>query len=247
MELFSITQVPLYIRAKQALLAYIRDELRMGMLADNKLPAEEELRQILGISRPTLREALMALAREGVISKKHGTGNLIHRSTLNVRMRLDTSSDFRMLLAEDSATVELESSSFQPATEEVMRELIAAGGGSAACLFQENLYIADKTPVVLVYNYPRCSMSALRNLKQEASDGSFASFLTAMSGEDSAHTIVRIQPAPASDRVADRLGLTIGVPLLRLKEEHYSVFDRLLGESVVFFHPRRAAPAILRT
>ena len=129
---------------------------------------------------------------------------------------------------------------------EAMRELIAAGGGSAVCLFQENLYIVDKTPVLLVYNYPHCSMSALRDVNRDASDGSFASFLTAISGEDSAHTIVRVQPALASDRVADRLELPAGMPLLRLKEEHYSVFDRLLGESVVFFHPRRTAPAILR-
>ena len=104
----------------------------------------------------------------------------------------------------------------------------------------------DKTPVLLVYNYPHCSMSALRDVNRDASDGSFASFLTAISGEDSAHTIVRVQPALASDRVADRLELPAGMPLLRLKEEHYSVFDRLLGESVVFFHPRRTAPAILR-
>ena len=232
MELLSTAQIPLYIRAKQALLAYIRDGLRTGAFSDNKLPAEEILCQMLGVSRPTLREALMALARDGVISKKHGTGNLIHRSTLDVRMRFDKFSDFRILLEEDGATVDL--------------ELIAAGGGSAVCLFQENLYIVDKTPVLLVYNYPHCSMSALRDVNRDASDGSFASFLTAISGEDSAHTIVRVQPALASDRVADRLELPAGMPLLRLKEEHYSVFDRLLGESVVFFHPRRTAPAILR-
>lgn len=246
MELLSTAQIPLYIRAKQALLAYIRDGLRTGAFSDNKLPAEEILCQMFGVSRPTLREALMALARDGVISKKHGTGNLIHRSTLDVRMRFDKFSDFRILLEEDGATVDLESSPFLPATEEAMRELIAAGGGSAVCLFQENLYIVDKTPVLLVYNYPHCSMSALRDVNRDASDGSFASFLTAISGEDSAHTIVRVQPALASDRVADRLELPAGMPLLRLKEEHYSVFDRLLGESVVFFHPRRTAPAILR-
>ena len=71
MELLSTAQIPLYIRAKQALLAYIRDGLRTGAFSDNKLPAEEILCQMLGVSRPTLREALMADRKSTRLNSSH--------------------------------------------------------------------------------------------------------------------------------------------------------------------------------
>ena len=42
---------------------------------DNKLPSEPLLAQKLGISLVTLREALLMLALEGYITKRHGSGN----------------------------------------------------------------------------------------------------------------------------------------------------------------------------
>jgi GntR family transcriptional regulator, transcriptional repressor for pyruvate dehydrogenase complex len=49
-----------------------------------KLPAEAELARQLGVSRPTLREALFALVTLGVLEKRHGSGTYV--STLGSEM-----------------------------------------------------------------------------------------------------------------------------------------------------------------
>lgn len=53
----------------------ILDLIRTGMLcAGDRLPSERELIEILDISRPSLREALRALAMLGVVDTRHGGG-----------------------------------------------------------------------------------------------------------------------------------------------------------------------------
>jgi len=85
---------PLYLDAKIELINMIRK----GDFKNNKLPPEDKLSEMLGISRSTIREALITLDREEIITKKQGIGNLIHKSTLEVKMRIDLVQDFIKLL-----------------------------------------------------------------------------------------------------------------------------------------------------
>jgi GntR family transcriptional repressor for pyruvate dehydrogenase complex len=61
-----------------------------GLIRDNrfgpgsKLPSERELAKQLGVSRPSLREALRTLALMGVLDTRHGAGNQIADSGANV-------------------------------------------------------------------------------------------------------------------------------------------------------------------
>lgn len=48
---------------------------------DSKLPAEAELAQMMGVSRPTVREALAALAAVGLIEARPGLGNFVRKSS----------------------------------------------------------------------------------------------------------------------------------------------------------------------
>ena len=52
-------------QAKEAILQYIEE---MDLKTDNKLPREEALAEMLGVSRITIRQALNDLAAEGIIS-----------------------------------------------------------------------------------------------------------------------------------------------------------------------------------
>jgi GntR family transcriptional repressor for pyruvate dehydrogenase complex len=62
----------------QGVVNRILDLIRTGMLrAGDRLPSERELIDILNISRPSLREALRALAMLGVVESRHGGGAFV--------------------------------------------------------------------------------------------------------------------------------------------------------------------------
>lgn len=56
-------------QAKEAILQYIEE---MDLKTDNKLPREEALAEMLGVSRITIRQALNDLAAEGIIFRRQG-------------------------------------------------------------------------------------------------------------------------------------------------------------------------------
>lgn len=245
---------PLYLRAKQAILDLILDALQQGNMEDKKLPPEEELCQRLGVSRPTVREALMALSREGVITKKHGTGNLVHPSALEPQVRFDIYTDFLAMLEGRGYEADMLCSAVRPPTVEEMDILVCCGGDIGQGLFQERRYTADGTPAILCYSFmpavsEKPASSKPDNNKNEHSDDvgkNFDCFLEHLSGEEPAHAMSRIQPTVTDARVADFFQLKEGLPILRVMDRHYSVRDTLLAESVAYFNPDMLDLSILR-
>lgn len=245
---------PLYLRAKQAILDLIVEALQKGDLEDKKLPPEEELCQRLGVSRPTVREALMALSREGVITKKHGTGNLIHPSALEPRMRFDIYTDFLAMLEGRGYKADLQCSVVRPPTTEEVDILASCGGDFEHGLFQERQYTADGNPAILCYSFLLAVCNQNADGKSDASSDesmdmgnkNYACFLERLSGEEPAHAMTRIQPTVTDVRVADFFRLKEGLPILRIVDRHYSVHDTLLAKSVVYFNPDMLDLSILR-
>ena len=47
------------------------DQIRGMRPGDNRLPSEDELSRTLGVSRPTIREALKRLLMNGIVSTYH--------------------------------------------------------------------------------------------------------------------------------------------------------------------------------
>jgi len=69
-----LDRTPLYLQVRKVLLHAIK---RGIFQADDALPSERTLSEMIGISRVTARKAIEALASEGVIIRKHGSGNYI--------------------------------------------------------------------------------------------------------------------------------------------------------------------------
>jgi GntR family transcriptional regulator len=63
----------------------VRDRIRDGRLSDGvQLPPEVELATSLGVSRTTVREALLQLEQEGLLIRRHGHGTFVRS---NARLR----------------------------------------------------------------------------------------------------------------------------------------------------------------
>ncbi len=60
-------------------IAYVRERIARGdARPGDRLPPERELAAQLGVSRPTVRAGLRALAAMGVVESRHGSGTYIH-------------------------------------------------------------------------------------------------------------------------------------------------------------------------
>lgn len=86
MALDSRSGVPLYLQLRNVL----KREIQQGRYRE-KLPTEPELMAAFSISRTTVREAVAALAREGVLQKIQGKGTFIASRPTNVWVGVLTS------------------------------------------------------------------------------------------------------------------------------------------------------------
>jgi GntR family transcriptional regulator len=74
----------------------IADQLRAmvrELAVGEPLPAERTLAEQLGVARMTVRQAIAALAREGLVRSVHGRGNLRAPDPLQLRVRLGSFAD----------------------------------------------------------------------------------------------------------------------------------------------------------
>lgn len=74
-----VTRTPLYEQLVDRLREYVREE---GLKAGDRLPAERVLAQDLGVSRPTVRQALVVLEVQGLIDVRHGGGTYLRQDNL---------------------------------------------------------------------------------------------------------------------------------------------------------------------
>jgi len=72
LEINAKSQLPLHVQIKDCL----KEEIRQGNF-DGRIPSERELMDIFAVSRTTVREAIAALDREGVVEKIHGKGTFV--------------------------------------------------------------------------------------------------------------------------------------------------------------------------
>ncbi|HIP99545.1 TPA: FadR family transcriptional regulator [Candidatus Bipolaricaulota bacterium] len=69
-------------KASSAVAQQVLQAIKSGVFpVGSRLPPEAELAQLMGVSRPTVREALAALAAVGVIEARPGIGNFVANPT----------------------------------------------------------------------------------------------------------------------------------------------------------------------
>lgn len=231
----------LYVEAKKELIKLMENET----FPKNRLPSEEKLAELLGVSRTTIREALMVLDREGVISKKQGVGNLIHKSTLNSKMRIDKYTDFKDLLEDDGYNVEIERNELTWIDDFAKHNLKDLNIPKDRYLLDEVIYFADREPAILTYN-----LVSEHNLKSDPTKNneefnSLSEFLAIYTGKKISHSISNFWPDKADKETSEILRINENEAIISWRETFYGIFDEKICFSKIVFHPEIVELSIL--
>lgn len=220
----------------------VRDELARRLVSGaiapgDRLPPEPDLAAELGVSRPTLREALSSLEEDGLVTRRRGAGTY---ATLLPRLRnnLDINS---------GVTAMIHAADMEPGISRSEVRAERADPDEAAALdlepgdpvvVVERVRTADGRPVVLSRDVVPEHLLDAPTLAR-LGGGSLYELLARRSGRTVHHGIVSIEPAKADRRIAKALGLKTGALLLYLRQVDY---DRE-GLPVLLSHEHHIAEA----
>ncbi|HET92104.1 MAG TPA: GntR family transcriptional regulator [Chloroflexi bacterium] len=230
-----ISKSPLHIQVQQHLLSLIED----GTYSPgDQFPSEVTLADQLGISRPTLREALQRLEQEGVIVRRHGVGTFVATRTPILESGLEVLES----LASQAGRVGLETEVMdldvieRPASPEEMSMLgLGPAEGPIDVLSIDRVIAVAGEPVAYLRDV--VPQTCLRREDLEHFSGSV---LDVFLQRDPALPIVsrtEIMAEAARTHVAARLGISRGQALLKLVGQLYGQDERVLDYSISYFVP----------
>lgn len=201
---------PLYLQLFERLAKHIRDG---GYRSNEALPSERSLAERLGLSRVTARKAIDRLAEQGLIVRRHGSGNYIAPQLEQPLTRLTSFSE------------ELRQRGFLPSSRWLKRACTAASSDEQLSLALspgarvarlERLRLADGT--VMAYEVSVLPESVLPD--PGSVQGSLYERLTELKRVP-ARALQHMRAQNATARQAELLGVPPGQALLHLTRVGY--------------------------
>lgn len=208
--------VPLYHQVAE----HLRELIGSGELATGTLlPNEIELARTFSLSRPTMRQALDELVRDGLISRRRGVGTVV------------TPREFHRSAQLTSVHDDLVAAGRRPATQVLSIEVEAARAEAADAYDDADvvaitrLRTADQEPLVIMRNWLPLRYCDLTASMLEA----FGLYHLMRERGDVPVTARKEISAVAAQRLeAERLGVRRGTPLLRVRHVGYDASRRVL-------------------
>jgi DNA-binding GntR family transcriptional regulator len=211
--------VPLYFQiAEQFAAAIQRGEIAPG----ERLDSEIRLADRLGLSRPTVRQAIQHLVNKGLIVRRRGVGTQVVRGEVRRAVELTSLYDDLVRAGQTPTTAVLELRA-APATAEVARALDVPEGTPVQLL--RRLRFADGEPLAIMVNWLPADLVPL-TIERLQSLGLYAILRGA--GMRISGAQQRIGARAASAAEARMLGERRGSPLLTMTRTAYDDQGRRL-------------------
>ncbi len=224
---------PLYTRASEALRLLIKQG---EYLPGDRLPSEHELSDRLGISRPTLREALRQLEEERVIVRRHGVGTFVAQPPPVIDTGLEVLESLERLARRLGLHTQMSEASMteRPATS-VEREKLGLSAEINVTIItrvieaagQRIAYLVDVVPVAYL-----CCSELSRDFQ-----GSVLDYFLARGWPALSHSRTELLAEAASSELARRLHVQRGAPILRLEAQLIAQDGQVVDYSNSYFVP----------
>ncbi|WP_406222481.1 GntR family transcriptional regulator [Streptomyces canus] len=224
--------VPLYYQLARQL----EEAIEHGMLAPGNLLGNEiDLSIRLGLSRPTVRQAIQTLVEKGLLVRRRGVGTQVVHSQVKRPLELSSLYD------------DLEAAGQGPATRVVRNETVLASADVAAALAVpegsevtalERLRLTHGQPVALLCNYLPTGLLHLDSDRLEAT-GLYRMLRTAGITLHSARQTISARSATAEE--AARLDEQAGAAVLTMQRTAYDDTGRAVEYGTHIYRASRYA------
>lgn len=233
--------VPLKIKVAETLREMIRAEYPNG----EQIPNENELAEILGVSRGTISQALSILTSEGIIVRKQGAGTFTNPNILRLNVRADLPFQLTELIenAGYAASVRLLDYMRRPADEHIATLLDIPIDSEV--LVVRRVYLADDEPAI--YLIDKLSSDLICD-DYEAKDLEklLFHFLRDQCGVQLSYTLSNMIPALANKEVSGLLKIDQGAALLQCEDTHYDTENRPIIHSTLFYSDEKLRFNVMR-
>jgi GntR family transcriptional regulator len=209
---------------------------RSEYAAGDRLPSEPKLAERLGISRPTLREALKTLEEEGSIVRRHGVGTFVAEPRPVLDAGLEVLESIERMAQRGGLRVDMGEVGIteRPTTDDETAGLELNESEPALCV----------TRVILAGGKPVAHLTDVlpqRFLRQAelgpGFHGSVLDTLVERGWPSLSHSRTELIPEAANVELAHALRCQRGAPLMKLVAQLYAADGQIVDYSIIHFVP----------
>lgn len=217
---FASSRIPLYYQLENVL----REKIASGSFAPGeRLPTENELIQAYGVSRITVRQALQALSKDGLIERQQGRGTFVSsRKSRKARfsgvIHLTGSLDELIAMGMDTPVKVLEMNLVEADQHEA--ELLEIGVGTRIYRLKR-LRLSEGKPFGMIFNYIPEEIGAKLTI-EELGSGALLHTMETKLGIKLKTAIQEIHAELADPYAAKLLDVRVGTALLSIERTVYS-------------------------
>ncbi|SDY74106.1 GntR family transcriptional regulator [Proteiniborus ethanoligenes] len=188
-----------------------------------KLPSEAQLASKMGISRLTVREALIVLENEGLITRSQGSSTMITTFARKLSEGIDYAGELGRFIDESGyeSTVDIISYAWESCNEEDAEKLDIELGDQV--LMVKKKFLANGKPAAYCINRVPKIFLDNNKIKEEDLGKSMFDFVEEACNCQFSHDFMEIIPSLVTKEIKDILGLEENTPILRVDVIKYTV------------------------
>jgi GntR family transcriptional regulator len=217
--------------------AYLRNLIEGGTYQPGgQLPSENELAIQLGISRPTLREALRNLEQQGIIVRRHGVGTFVLPAAERLESGLERLESIHQLAGRQGLHIDVHDLQVRqmPADDKMARALEVPPGTLLTSVAR--VIAADDVPIAYLYDVATASVLSPVDVS-EVFNGSVLDLLRNKAVVTIGQAAANIVAVNADAELARKLALKARQAVLLLEETLYDDKGGVIEYSRNYFNP----------
>jgi len=226
-----LAAVPLHQQVRELITEHLSE---ISLPDDNRLPSESALALRLGVSRATIRETLLAMEREGLVTKRQGVGTFIHPSAVRAGPRIETIVDFgQMIRTAGYARAALTSRTHNEAASADHAAPLGISAGDELHVLERTYWADDQPAIFCVIRFP---LKLVKDQSAWVTPDSIYNTVKRACGLEITHRIAWFKARITGPEVAEALRLPIGQAIFSWDEVMYDLNDRPVLHAEIYFN-----------